>query len=67
MDELGRLNKEGRAIHVEIANIITLLSDPTTNVIEANISRQVTTVQERLLSFVKGVSKHHRHVATHVW
>ena len=66
VDELGRLNTDGRTIYVEVNALIDALKKPSTNVIALNMARRVVTVQEKLLSFVKGVTRHRRHAATHI-
>ena len=63
VDELGRLNESGRKLFVELDALLALLDDPST---QQNIARRLTNLQDNLLPFIRGVTRHQRHVATHV-
>ncbi len=66
VDELGRLNENGRKLCVEIDVLLALLDDPSTDFIHQNIARRLTQIQDNLLPFIRGVTRHQRHAATHV-
>lgn len=66
VDELGRLNETGRKLHVEIGALLVLMNDPSTDFICQNIARRLTKVRDDLLPFIRGVTRHRRHPATHV-
>lgn len=66
VDELGRLNESGRTLHVEIGTLLELLKDPSTNFIQQNIARCLAKIQDILLPFIRGVTRHQRHAATHI-
>ena len=66
MDELGRLNESGRKLYVDIGALLTLLNDSATNFVRENVARRLAEVQVSLLSFIRGVTRHQRHAATHV-
>jgi hypothetical protein len=66
VDELGRLNESGRKLRVEIDALLVLIDDPSTDFIHQNIARRLTTLRDNLLPFIRGVTRHRRHVATHV-
>ena len=66
VDELGRLNENGRKLRVEIDALLVLLGDPSTDIVHHNIARRLSTICDNLLPFIRGVTRHQRHVATHV-
>lgn len=66
VDELGRLNENGRKLRIEIDALLVLFGDPSTDFIHQNIARRLSTICDDLLPFIHGVTRHQRHVATHV-
>lgn len=67
VDELERLNESGRKIVTEISVTMELLQDPNIDLVELNMARKITGLQLSLTEFVKGLSKHQRTAATHIW
>lgn len=66
VDELGRLNKNGRNLRVEVDALLVLLDDPSTDIIHQNVAKRLATTRNNLLSFISGVTRYQRQVATHV-
>lgn len=66
VDELGRLNSEGRELYVEISALMDLLNDNQALLIQDNAARCVSKLKERLLIFIYGVTRHQRQKATHI-
>ena len=66
IDELGRLNERGREMYVEIASLIELLNDHLSDIIRSNVARRISNLKDKLLPFIRGVTRHQRNVATHV-
>lgn len=66
VDELGRLNTVGRELYVNIQAIVSQLNNPETDLIQENVARKLAKLQESLLPFIRGVTRHQRHAATHV-
>ena len=66
VDELSRLNQRGREMYVEITSLLEFLNDPSTDVIKTNLARRISKLKETMLPFIRGVTRHQRHVATHV-
>lgn len=62
VDELGRLNNQGREMYVEITSLLELLSNSETDVIRANIARRISKLKEGLVRFIQGVSRHQLHM-----
>ncbi len=66
VDELSRLNRDGRDMYVELLSITDLLKDKTTDVIQRNMARRLSTLQSKCISFFRGISRHKRVAASHV-
>ena len=66
VDELSRLNDEGRKLYVEVTDLLELLEDDSTDLILTNVARRISKLQEKLLPFIQGVTRHKRNKATHV-
>lgn len=66
VDELGRLNKSGRKLYVDIGALLALLNNPETDLVHENVARSLAKAQESLLPFICGVTRHQRHAATQV-
>lgn len=58
--ELGRLNKQGCEILIEGMCLVELLSNPATKVVAKSIPVKISQLQERLTSFISGVTRHRR-------
>ncbi len=65
VDELGRLNSDGRDMYVEVISLGALLKDDSADLIQANLARMLSALQSKCLSF-RGVSRHTRNAATHM-
>lgn len=63
VDELGRLNENGRNLRVEIDALLVLLDD---HIIHQNVAKRLATTRNNLLSFISSVTRYQRQVATHV-
>lgn len=66
VDELGRLNESGRRLHVEIDVLLGLFDDSSTDFVQQNIAKRIAKLRDDLLPFIRGVTRHQRHVATHI-
>ena len=66
VDELGRLNKSGRKLYVDIGALLALLNNPKTDLVHENVALRLAEVQKSLLTFIRGVTRHQRHAATHI-
>jgi len=66
VDELGRLNTAGRSLYIEVDAVITLLEDPSSNLVQSNVARRIVKIRDDALYFVQGISRHERSPATHV-
>jgi hypothetical protein len=64
--ELSDLNEEGRSLHVEAKVLSNKIADPTYDIVGDNFGRQLSQFRERLLSFVKLVTRFRRTAATHI-
>ena len=51
----------------EISSVGELLEVKEIDIVQLNIARRIATLQENLKLFVKGLSKHTRNAATHIW
>lgn len=66
VDELARLLDEGRALYVEVTSLLEILNDDQRDEVRVNVGRRVTELQGRLVTFIRGVTRHQRHAATHI-
>lgn len=66
IDELSRLTEECRALGVELMNLLEKLEDESTDIVRSNVARTLTVCQERLRTFIKGVTRHKRMPASHI-
>ena len=64
--ELTELNDNGRSLLVELRSLTNKLEDKNCDRTKENISRQLSTVRQKLRTFIKGVTYHKRTAATHV-
>ena len=53
-------------MYAELLSIYDLLKDDSTDVIQANIARRLSTLQSKCLSFFQCISRHKRVAASHV-
>ena len=56
VDELNRLNQDGRELYVEVTSLLELLGDSEVDIIQANVARRLSQLQERLITFIKIVT-----------
>ena len=67
IDELSRLTEECRALGVELMNLLEKLEkEESTDIVRSNVARTLTVCQERLRTFIKGVTRHKRMPASHI-
>lgn len=64
--ELSALNDAGRSLITEIEMLVSKMSDPMYDAVEDNLARKLTSTREKLVSFVRGVTKFKRTAATHI-
>ena len=62
--ELTELNENGRQLHSNINFLINKMGQDTH--LEENIPSQLSNVRQKLVSFIKGVTRHQRTPATHI-
>ena len=62
--ELTELNENGRQLHSDINLFINKMGQDTH--LEENIPSQLSNVRQKLVSFIKGVTRHQRTPATHI-
>ena len=62
--ELNELNENGRQLHSDINLLINKMGQDTH--LEENIPSQLSNVRQKLVSFIKGVTRHQRTPATHI-
>jgi len=60
--ELTELNENGRQLHRDATSLIAKLEEHA----EDNIPSQLCTFRHKLVSFIKGVTRHQRTPATHI-
>ena len=66
LKELADLNEEGRQLNIIISSLIEKLHSDQCDVVQDNIPRQVSTVRERIYSFIRRLTRHKRTAATHI-
>ena len=66
LKELADLNEEGRQLHIIISSLIEKLHSDQCDVVQDNIPRQVSTMRERIYSFIRRLTRHKRTAATHI-
>ena len=54
MDDLQKLSTCGRELRSELARLKDVLEDAEADIIALNIARRLTTVQKKLLEFIRG-------------
>ena len=64
--ELSDLNEVGRDLTVECTTLVDKMLDPSYDCNANNLARQINIFRERVLSFVKSVTKYRREPATHI-
>ena len=64
VDELSRLNKQARQLHVDISVVKDLLKDKSSG--RKDINHLLSKLRDPLKVFLKAVSYHHRTPATHI-
>ena len=68
-NELSDLSQEPQRILVEPQLALWLpFAHPCSqrDQVQANVARRVTELQSRLVTFIRGVTRHQRHAATHI-
>lgn len=66
LKELTDLNEEGRQLNMIISSLIEKLHGDQCDVVQDNIPRQVSTLRERMYSFIRRLTRHKRTAATHI-
>ena len=56
----------GSQPYIEVDAVITLLEDPSSNLVQSNVARRIVKIRDDALYFVQGISRHERSPATHV-
>ena len=64
--ELNDLNEVGRELTVECTTLVDKLMDPRYDSIANNLANQISCFRERVVSFVRTVTKYRREPATHI-
>ena len=64
--ELTDVNEYGRKLYTDLTSLIERLKEKRCNWSGDNIPRHLTNVRERLLSFIRRVTRHKRVAATHI-
>ena len=64
--ELSDLNEVGRELTVECTTLVDKLLDPCYDSIASNLAKQICSFRERVLSYVKSVTKYRREPASHI-
>ena len=67
VDELKRLNDEGRKIRAEISTTLSLHSLPAAARREHNVPRRLASLRTQLSAFIKGLFRFKRTPATHMF
>ena len=65
IEELKRLNGEGRSLRTEVLAAIDICSPDAIE--QHNLPRKLTSIRKRLSEFIKKVTRFHRKPATHVF
>lgn len=64
--ELDELNKMGRKLYGDIAQVIAKINSSDSVWVEENIPVQLQGIHKSLLCFIKGLTRHQRTTATHI-
>ena len=48
VNELGRLNKSGRKLYIDVGALLALLNNPETDFVRENVARRLLNAQEAL-------------------
>ena len=67
VDELSRLNEDGRKMSVEVSSLLDKLGDASFDLTTANVPRKVSAVRNALSTFVTALTKHTRTAASHIF
>lgn len=66
IDDLSCLSKNGRKLVVELCSLMDKLKDPLFNLRSSNLPRRLSDTRKDLTTFITGISKHIRSVASHI-
>ena len=66
MNELSMLNENGRKLLVDTKCLVDKFQNPCCDWVEGNIPRQLSSLQQRVTTFIRGVTRHKRTAATHI-
>ena len=66
VDDLSRLNTNGRKLLVEVSSFVEKLKDPMFDLQSFNFNRRLTETRKELSIFITALSKHTRVAATHI-
>ena len=64
--ELTELNDNGRKLHSDINHLINKIEQGRHLQVQENIPSQLMMIRQKLVSFIKGVTRHQRTPATHI-
>ncbi len=64
--ELSELIESGRKLLVDMNGLIEKLQDEQCNWVKENIPRRLATIRQRVVSFIRGTSRHKSTAASHV-
>ena len=67
IDELKRLNDEGRNLHTEVSAVLDIASMSDVACQEQNLPQKLTSIRTRLCGFVKGLYRFKRTPASHMF
>ena len=65
IEELNRLNSEGRSVRTEISAAIDVCNPDTSE--QHNLPRKLTSIRKRLSEFIRKVTRFRRKPATHIF
>ena len=64
--EISQLDDMGRKCYRDISSIVEKIEQDQDLWQEENIPKQLTSIRQSLISFIKGITRHQRIVATHI-
>ena len=67
IEELKKLSSEGRNLRVELSAAFDVARNADINFQQYNMPRKLSSIRERLGTFVKGVTRFRRKAATHIF
>ena len=67
IEELKKLSSEGHSIRVELSSALDVVGSADLDLQQNNLPRKLSSIRERLASFVKGITRFRRQPATHLF